>query len=187
MWTGVSVLFALGSASNISKVILMWPFKRKAQDLSDVHVRSWNLMHFATDPDRNWNFANNFRKTEIPGSVLTCETTFIMGSLARGIIRERVNPSLVETCIASAEKAFHQSFEEDSKTSMPEEMQEIYGSQRFNAVASNALMQYAEDDDQLYLTVSRFVSRIKGDPRMMYEVLPLFEERRKMLINAFGE
>ena len=96
-----------------------------------------------------------------------------MGSLARGIIRERVNPSLVETCIASAEKAFHQSFEEDSKTSMPEEMQEIYGSQRFNAVASNALMQYAEDDDQLYLTVSRFVSRIKGDPRMMYEVLPL--------------
>ncbi len=66
-------------------------------------------------------------------------------------------------------------------------MQEIYGLQRLDAVASNALKQYAEDDDQLYLTVLRFVSRIKGDPRMAHEVLPLFEERRKMLIKAFGE
>ena len=121
----------------------MWPFKRKVQDFPDVHVRSWNLMHVATDPDRNWSFASDFRKTEVPGSVLTCETTFIMGSVARGIIRERVDPSLVETCIASAAKAFHQSFEEDSKTSLPEEMQEIYGSQRLDAIASNWLCNWA--------------------------------------------
>jgi len=165
----------------------MWPFKRKAQELPDVHVRSWNLMHFATDPDRNWNLASSFRKTGVPGSVLTCETTFFMGSMTRGIIRERVNPSVMETCIASAEKAYQQSFEEDSKSPLPEEMQEIYGAQRLDAVASNALKQYAEDDDQLYLTVSRFVSRIKADPRMKHEVLPLFEERRKILIEAFGE
>jgi len=165
----------------------MWPFKRKTQELPDVHIRSWNLMHFATDPDRNWNFASSFRKTAIPGSVLTCETTFIMGSMARGIIRELVNPSVLETCIASAEKAYQQSFEEDSKASLPEEMQEIYGPQRLDAVASNALKQYAEDDDQLYLTVSRFVSRIKGDPRMKHELLPLFEEHRNMLVKAFGE
>lgn len=144
-------------------------------------------MHFATDPDRNWNFASSFRKTGIPGSVLTCETTFIMGSVVSGIIRERVNPSAVEKCIASAEKAYQQSFEDDSKSPLPEEMQKIYGPQRLDAVASNVLKQYAEDDDQLYLTVSRFVSRIKGDPRMKHEVLPLFEERRKMLIEAFGE
>ena len=169
------------------KGVLMWPFNRKAQELPDVHVRSWNLMHFATDPDRNWDFASNFRKTAIPGSVLTCETTFIMGSVARGIIRERVSPSLVETCIASAEKVFHQSFEEDSKAPLPDEMQEIYGPQKLNMVASNALEQCAEDDDQIYLTVSRFVSRIKGDPRMKHEILPLFEERRKVLIEAFGE
>lgn len=144
-------------------------------------------MHFATDPDRNWNFASSFRKTSVPGSVLTCETAFIMGSMARGIIRERVNLPVLETCIASAEKAYQQSFEEDSKEPLPEEMQEIYGPQRLDTVASNALKQYAEDDDQLYLTISRFVSRIKGDPRMAQEVLPLFEERRKMLIKAFGE
>lgn len=165
----------------------MWPFKRKAQELPDVHVRSWNLMHFATDPDRNWNFASSFRKTEVPGSVLTCETTFIMGSVVREIIRERVHPSLLETCVASAEKAYHQSFDEDSKAPLPEEMRDIYGAQRLNSVASNALKNYAEDGDQLYLTVSRFVSRIKGDPRMTHEILPLFEERRKMLVKAFGE
>ncbi len=144
-------------------------------------------MHMATDPDRNWNFASRFRNTGIPGSVLTCETTFITGSMVRGVVRERVNPYLMETCIASAEKAYQQSFEEDSKGPLPEEMQEIYGTQRLNVVASNALKQYAEDGDQLYLTVSRFISRINGDPRMKHEVLPLFEARREMLIEAFGE
>ena len=143
-------------------------------------------MHFATDPDRNWTFASSFRKTGVPSSVLTCETTFIMGSMARGIIRERVNPSVLETCIASAEKAYQQSFEEDSKAPLPEEMQEVYGPQRLNAVASNALKQYEDDNDQLFLTISRFVSRIHGDPRMGQELLPLFEDRRKVLIEAFG-
>lgn len=166
---------------------MMWPFKRKKQELPDVHIRSWNLMYFATDPDRNWNFASNFRKTGIPGSALTCETTFIMGSIVRGIIRERVNPSLVETCMASAEKAYREAFKEESKVPLPEEMQEIYGPQKLSVIASDALRQYAEDGDQLYSTVSRFISRINGDPRMKSEVLPLFEERRKMLIEAFGE
>lgn len=95
--------------------------------------------------------------------------------------------SLVETCIASAEKAYDQSFEEDSKDPLPEEMQKIYGSQRMSTIATNALRQYAEDNDQLFLTVSRFVSRIKGDPRMKHELLPLFEERRKMLVEAFED
>ena len=165
----------------------MWLFKRKKKELPDLYVRSWNLMHFATDPDRNWNFAGNFRKTSIPGSVLTCETTFIMGSMVRGIIRERVSPTVSDACIESAERAYHQSFEEDSKETLPVEMQKVYGTQRLVDVASYVLKLYAEDSDLLCLTVFRFVARIHGDPRMAAEIRPLFEERRTMLIKAFEE
>jgi hypothetical protein len=43
---------------------------------------------------------------------------------------------------------------------LPEEMKQIYGSQRLDTVATHAFKQYAEDYDQLFLTVSMFVSRI---------------------------
>jgi hypothetical protein len=164
----------------------MWPFKRKSPPLPDPKVRSWNLMHFATDPDRNWNFARNFRSTNVPASVLTCETTFIMASIARSIIRNQIDPSLVKECIASAEKAFHQSFDNDSKEPLPAEMQAIYGARRLNEIAAEALREYEGDDDLLVTTVGRFVFRINGDPRMRYEVLPDFEQRQEMLTNAFG-
>lgn len=171
----------------LDRKIKMWPFNRKKSDIPDVHVRAWNLMHYATDPDRNWEFASSFRKTEVPGSVLTCETTFIMGSMVMGIITERVKPPLVETCLASAEKAYAQCFEEDSKAPLPEEMREIYGERNLGEIAGGVLKAYGADGDLLHLMLSRFVSRIKGDPRMKTEILPLFEGRRRMLLEAFGE
>ena len=63
-------------------------------------------------------------------------------------------------------------------------MKAVYGNIRLGHVARIALAAYGEKDDFLQLTWSIFVLRIKGDLRMKYEVMPLFEESRRSIMAA---
>lgn len=147
----------------------------------------WNLMVAATDPDRCWDMASTFRKTAVPGSVLTCETSFLMGSIVRDVIRSKVAGDKQRQCVMSAESAYFKTFDDQSDNDLPEEMRKVYGNIRLGHVARIALAAYAENNDLLLSTASIFVHRIKGDPRMKYEVMPIFEERKQVLASAFSK
>lgn len=55
----------------------------------------------ATDPDKCWEIASLFRDTGIPGSVLTCETSFLMRSVVRDIILTTIPEDYQQQCITS--------------------------------------------------------------------------------------
>jgi hypothetical protein len=161
-------------------------FWRK-KDKGQLDTLSWNLMVAATDPDRCWELASTFRKTSVPGSVLTCETSFLMGSIVRDILRSIVAAEQQRQSVLSAESAYYKTFDDQSDEPLPPEMEAIYGKVRLGHVARIALAAYGEQNDMLLLTSAIFVNRIKGDPRMKYEVTPLFEERKATLSSAFAK
>jgi hypothetical protein len=163
--------------------LAFWKKKEKGQ----LEVLSWNLMVAATDPDRCWDLASMFRKTSIPGSVLTCETSFLMGSIVRDIVRSNVPEEQQRQSILSAESAYYKTFDDQSEDPLPPEMEAVYGKIRLGHVARIALTAYGEQNDVLLLTTATFVNRIKGDPRMKYEITPLFEERKATLSSAFSK
>jgi hypothetical protein len=159
----------------------------KKKDKGQLEVLSWNLMVAATDPDRCWDLASSFRKTSIPGSVLTCETSFLMGSIVREIIRSRVSVEQQRQSVLSAESAYFKTFDDQSEDPLPPEMEAVYGKIRLGHVARIALAAYDEQNDLLIATSAIFANRIKGDPRMKFEVTPLFEERKAALSSAFAK
>ena len=148
---------------------------------------AWNLMFTATDPDKCWELASQFRKTSLPGNVITCETAFLMGSIARDIIRSTVNHPLQEKALLSAGIAYAKSFDEASNDEQSPEMVAIYGDVPLRKVAAVALGHYGEESDFLPTTLPIFVHRILGDPRMKFEIQPLIEGRREVLRVAFKD
>jgi hypothetical protein len=153
----------------------------KKEDPRKLEAVSWNLMVAAIDPDRCWEIAGLFRETGIPGSVRTCEVSFLMGSLVRDILRNTISDRHRAGCIRSAEAAYFQTFDEQSDDPLPAEMARIYGARALGDIAREALAQYAQDGDMLLLTSATLVHRLRGDPRMKYEISPLFEERASAL------
>ena len=161
-------------------------FWRKKERPS-LDVLSWNLMVAATDPDKCWETASLFRKTSVPGSVLTCETSFLMGSIVRDIIRLVVPEANQKSALISAEAAFFKTFDDQSDEALPAEMAAVYGNVKLGHVARIALAAYGEHSDSLFLTAPIFVRRIKGDPRMTHEITPILEERKSALQKAFSQ
>lgn len=151
-----------------------------------LETMSWNLMVEATDPDKCWELASLFRSTGMPGSVLTCETSFLMGSVVRSILRETVPAEFRDQCITSAEAAYFKTFDDQSDEPLPPEMAKVYGSDTLGHVSRIALAAFGESDDLLSLTSAIFVRRIKCDSRMSFEIRPLVEERASALQNAFS-
>ena len=160
--------------------LLFWKKKEKNRH----EVVSWNLMVAATDPDQCCELASLFRETSIPGNALTCETSFLMGSMARDAIRASFTDERQKPSIMSAESAYFKTYDDQSEDELPEEMKSVYGNVRLGHIARIALAAYGEQNDLLALKSSIFIHRIKGDPRMKYEVLPIFEERRRSMIAA---
>ena len=158
--------------------------KRDATKLEDM---SWNLMVEATDPDKCWEIAGLFRDTGLPSNVLTCETSFLMGSVVRDIIRTTVPEEYQQQCIRSAEAAYFKTFDDQSDEPLPPEMARVYGDMTLGHVARIALAAYGESNDSLTLTTSTFVTRLKGDPRMKFEITPLIEDRASVLRSAFSK
>src|SRR5690606_8934774 len=93
----------------------------KKPDPSIIENMSWNLMVAALNPDKCWELASQYRKTGLPGSVLTCETSFLLGSVVRDIIRDAVPPALLQKCIATAESAYFKTFDDQSDSPLPAE------------------------------------------------------------------
>jgi hypothetical protein len=148
---------------------------------------SWNLMVTAIDPDKCWEMASLFRKTSVPGNVLTCETSFLMGSIVRDIIRSVIPDAKQKQALMSAEAAYFKTFDDQSEEDLPSEMKAVYGEDQLGQVARIALAAYGEHSDMLFLTTPIFVRRINGDPRITYEVMPLLEERKALLSKVFSE
>jgi len=142
-------------------------------------------MFAATDPDKCWELASQFRKTALPGNVITCETAFLMASISREIIRSTVRHELQEKALLSAERAYSKTFDEASAEEQPPELVAIYGNVPLREVAAVALAGYGKEGDFLPTTLPAFVHRIHGDPRMTFEIKPLVEERRELLRGAF--
>ena len=159
----------------------------KKEQRPSVDIMSWNFMVTATDPDRCWEMASLFRETSVPSNVLNCETSFLMGSIARSIIRSVIAEPQQVQALMSAEAAYFKTFDDESKEELPPEMAAVYGKIRLGHVARIALTTYGEQNDILFLTSSIFVHRIKGDPRMKYEVMSILEERKTVLSNAFSQ
>ena len=159
----------------------------KKTDKGQIDTLSWNLMLTATDPDKCWELASLFRETSLPNNALTCETSFLMGSIVRDIIRSRVPEAHQKQALMSAESAYYKTFDHQSEEALPPEMERVYGKLRLGHVARIALAAYGEQNDMLFLTSATFVARIKGDPRMTFEVTPLFEERKALLSGAFAK
>ena len=159
----------------------------KKKDTSNLETLSWNLMVTATNPDQCWKIASLFRDTGMPGNVCTCETSFLMGSIVRDIIRNTVPSYYQQKCIKSAESAYYKTFDDQSTEPLPSEMIEIYGTTSLSHLARTTLADYGEEDDLLISTSAIFVQRLEGDARMKYEVIPLFEERAKYLSNLFAK
>ncbi len=157
---------------------LFWKAKEKGRH----EVLSWNLMVAATDPDLCWKIASTFRTTSIPGNALTCETSFLMGSIVRDVIRAAFTDERQRQSIMSAESAYYKTFDDQSEDELPEGMKAVYGGIRLGHVARIALAAYGEENDFLPTTSSIFIHRIKGDPRMKYEVTPIFEEHRRSMM-----
>ena len=148
---------------------------------------SWNLMDVALDADKNWEMASLFRTTSVPSNVLTCETSFLMGSVVRDIIRSVVPEDKQHQALMSAEAAYFKIFDDASEDELPPEMAAVYFKMRLGHVARIALQEYGEHNDMLFLTAPIFVRRIKGDPRMADEITPLVEERKAALSKAFSQ
>lgn len=159
----------------------------KKKEHPSLDAMSWNLMVAATDPDKCWEMASLFRKTSVPGNVLTCETSFFIGSIVRDIIRSVIPDAKQQQALMSAEAAYFKTFDDQSEEELPPEMAAVYGKDRLGHVARIALAAYGEHNDSLFLTTTIFVRRIKGDPRMTYEVTPLLEERKSVLSKAFAQ
>lgn len=148
-------------------------------------VLCWNMMVAATDPDECWKIATLFRETKCPAVMVNCETSFLMGSVARGIIRARVRGSEQPAAVRSAESAYLKTFDDQSEEELPPGAVEIYGNVTLSHIARIALATYGEQNDLLPLTSALLVSRIKGDPRMMFEITPLIEARAREIESAF--
>jgi len=159
----------------------------KKKDPTKLDSMSWNLMVAATDPDQCWEIARLFRDTGMPSNVLTCETSFLMASVVRDIIRTTVPQEYQQQCITSAEAAYFKTFDDQSDEPLPPEMAKVYGSMTLGHVARIALVAYGDNNDILFLSSATFVSRLKGDPRMKFEITPLVEERAQVLRNEFSK
>jgi len=157
----------------------------KKKDPMKLENMSWNLMVAATDPDKCWEIASLFRDTGMPSNVLSCETSFLMGSAVRDIIRTSVPEEYQRQCITSAEAAYFKTFDDQSDEPLPPEMTKIYGTATLGHIARIALAAYGDNNDSLFLTSAALVHRIKGDPRMKFEITPLIEERASVLRSAF--
>lgn len=147
-------------------------------------VLAWNVMVAATDPDRCWEIAAPFRSTKVPGSVLTCEMSFLMGSIVRDAVRDAFSGDRQQAAIKAAEAAYFKTFNDQSDEDLPDEMKAVYGNARIGDIARAALAQYAEYNDLLISTSSVFVQRIGGDPRMKFEIMPILEQCRRSLLKA---
>lgn len=121
---------------------------------------------------------------KIPGNVLTCEMSFLMGRIVRGAIRSTFASDRQQAAITSAESAYFKTFDDQSKEEPPEEMKALYGNVRLGEAMRAVLALYAKYDNILDLTSSLFVSRIKGDPRMKYEIVPTLEECRHSMLKV---
>ena len=110
-----------------------------------------------------------------------------MGSIVRNAVRELVPQSKQRACVMSAEAAYFKTFDDQSDDPLPPEMVAIYGSMALGHVARIALAAYGEGDDQLHLSIPVLIRRLKGDPRMAYEIAPLVERRAKTLTSAFSQ
>lgn len=141
----------------------------------------------AIDPDKCWEIASLFRDTGMPGNVRTCETSFLMGSVVRDIIRTTVPDGQQRQCITSAEAAYFRTFDDQSDEPLPPEMAKIYGGTTLGHISRIALAAYGDDNDLLFLTSATLVRRLKGDPRMKFEITPLIEERASLLRGAFSK
>lgn len=160
----------------------------KKKDLPpQLETLSWNFMVHATDPDSCWEVAQLFRATALPTNARTCEMSFLMGSIVRRAIRDLVPESRQRACVVSAEAAYFKTFDDQSEDPLPAEMVAVYGSMTLGHVARIALAAYGDGDDQLHLSVPVLVHRLKGDPRMAYEIAPLVQERAKVLTSAFAQ
>lgn len=159
----------------------------KKQDPTKLQNMSWNLMVAALDPDKCWDIASLFRDTGLPSNVRTCEMSFLMGSVVRDIIRSTVPQEHLRQCITSAEAAYFKTFDDQSDEPLPPEMAKVYGTSTLGHVSRIALAAYSEDNDNLFLTSATLVHRLKGDPRMKYEITPLIEERAAILRGAFAK
>ena len=141
----------------------------------------------AIDADKCWKMASLFRKTSVPSNVLTCETSFLMGSIVRDIIRSTIPEPKQRQALMSAEAAYFKAYDDQSVEELPPEMKTVYGENRLGHIARITLATYDEQGDMLFLTAPIFVRRINGDPRITYEVTPLLEERKALLTKVFKE
>ena len=165
--------------------LLFW--RKKQPDSPPPETLAWNLSYMATDPNKCWELASLFKKTALPGNVITCETTFLLASVSRNIIRSTLRGEFQEKALLSAETAFAKAFNEASEEEQPPEMLAVYGGASLREIASAALISYAKDDDFLPVTLPNFVRRIHGDPRMTSEIQPLIEARQMVLRGAFKD
>ena len=157
----------------------------KKNDPSKLENMSWNLMVAATDPDKCWEIASLFRDTGMPSNVLTCETSFLMGSVVRDIIRTTIPEEYQQQCITSAEAAYFKTFDDQSDKPLPPEMTKVYGAMTLGHVARIALAAYGDNNDSLFLTSATLVQRLKGDPRMKFEITQVIEERTSVCVVHF--
>lgn len=141
----------------------------------------------AIDADKCWEMASLFIKTSVPSNVLTCETSFLMGSIVRDIIRSGIPEAKQRQALMSAEAAYFKAYDDQSEEELPPEMKTVYGENRLGHIARIALAAYGEQGDMLFLTAPIFVRRINGDPFITYEVTPLLEERKALLTKVFKE
>lgn len=141
----------------------------------------------AIDSDKCWEIASLFRETGLPDNARTCEASFLMGSVVRDIIRATIPAEDRHQCIRSAEAAYFKTFDDQSDEPLPSEMARIYGEVTLGQISRIALAAYGNDNDLLSLTSSTLVHRLKGDPRMKYEITPLIEERASVLRSAFSK
>lgn len=147
---------------------------------------SRNLITTALNADRNWEIARYFLPSDLPGSVLTCETTFLMASILKSVIRDVAPPQIVDECLRTVNDVYTEVFDTGSTNDLPDEMQRIYGDDRLNVIAEKALNEYEEDGDILFLTCPRFISRIASDPLMMGGAAKqIFEEQRNEFKRVF--
>lgn len=146
-------------------------------------IRAWNAMVAFTDPEWCWQ-AISVVDTRLPGNALNCEMAFLMGSIVRESIRTTFDADSREAAIASAEAAYFKTFDDQSDEELPAEMKAVYGNTTIGKVARVALAQYGEHSDQLFLTSSVFVARLRTDPRVKYEVMPILENCRRLVLAA---
>ena len=109
-----------------------------------------------------------------------------MGSIVRDVVCGTFTGARQQSAVISAESAYYKTFDDQSEDELPPEMKAVYGNIRLGHVARIALEAYRERNDLLPLTCSIFVHRIKGDPRMHFEVMPIFKEQSRSMIAALN-